>query len=481
MAGGLYLGLDVGTTASKAVLVDADGRVVARGRATHPAASRTGRVDPSTWWSSAVQAVVQLGNARSETIAVGVSVHSPVLVPLDEDGAAVSDGYRFDTPGLAGIVSAAAAAIPAELHARIGNAFTPATAIVAAHRMLQRDDPEAAARVRWLGSVGSVLGHRLTGRLAIDPSQASYSGCFDVVGGSEWLADVAEELGVAPEVLPPVLASGSALGPLLPDVAEVLGLPRDTPVAVAGGDTPSAAAAVGLGRESDTLLSLGTTHVVTRWREEPDPGNRRLLQRVHLDPGTWLAHGATNGGLALAEGAALVSGVRDSAVADTIAAAASLGLDEIAEAPFFLPHVTAERGPLWMSQPATGFIGHAAKRASDPRLASWAVVEGVVFADRLVLEHMAAGDAEPLNVAADLSTGGEFVQIAADAFGRELVVIEEPHLSAVGSARHAARASGVQMPPVSAEVRFSPRQDHAALLESRWHAWRQARNAYLDR
>jgi xylulokinase len=482
MSTGLYLGLDVGTSASKAVLVDVDGGVVARGRATHSAASRTGRADAEGWWASAVEAIGQLGGARSETVAIGLSVHSPVLIPLDEDGEPLDDGYRFDAPGLAGVVSAAATAIPAEVHSRIGNAYSPATAIAGAYRLMQRTDVARASRVRWLGSVGSLLGQRLTGEVAIDPSQASYFGCFDVIGGAQWIPAAAEALGVADDLLPPVRPAGEPLGPLLLAAAAALGLPSGIPVTVAGGDTPSAAVAVGLDARSDTLLSLGTTHVLTRWRDRPDTRNRRLLQRPHLSGGAWLVHGATNGGLALAEGAAQCTGsdsATGAAVAGTIGSAASLSIEEIPAAPFFLPHVIAERGPLWLSEPAAGFFGDTAGRASDPRLAAWAVVEGVLLADRLVLEHMTGDQGAPLTVAADLSSGGEFAQLAADALNRELRVVEEPHLSALGAARLTAEVGGVTMPPVSASVAFVPRPERAALVDSRWQEWRQVRSAHL--
>ncbi|WP_425846811.1 xylulokinase [Agrococcus sp. TSP3-2-1] len=475
MSGELYVGVDVGTTATKALLVDAGGHVVARGRAVHESSISAGRVDPRCWWASAKAAVGQLGATRSRAVAIGISVHSPVLVPMDEDGEALCDGYRFDAPGLPGLVSAAATAMGPEVHARLGNPFTPATAIVVASRLFEREHGDRQEALRWLGSVGTVLGHRMTGKVAIDPSQASYYGCFDVVDGEDWLTAATSALGVPRELLPPVRPAGSPLGSLLPEVAELLGLPAGIRVSVAGGDTPSAAVAVGLDAEAGTLLTLGTTHVVTRFRTQPDGRNRRLLQRAHLEKGTWLAHGATNGGLALAVGLRDAVGARDGSVADAITAAARLDPAETATAPYSLPHVIPERGPLWMSEPAAGLVGVPEGATVDPQAAAWAVVEGVLFADRMVLGHVEGHDSSPIRVSADLSSGTEFVQLAADAFGRELRLVHESHLSALGAARHAAAAEGIQIPPASAERVVSPRSDRAALVEARWQAWRAHR------
>lgn len=469
----LYVGVDVGTTAVKALLVDADGRVAARGRAPHDSSIAAGRVDARCWWRSTKEAVEQLGAARNRAVAIGISVHSPVLVPMDANGEALSDGYRFDAPALPGLVSAAATAIGPGLHARLGNPFTPATAIVVASRLFERDHADRMKGLRWLGSVGALLGHRMTGQVAIDPSQASYYGCFDVVGGEDWLSEAATALGVPSDLLPPVRPAGSPLGHLLPAPAALLGLPAGIRVSVAGGDTPSAAVAVGLDAEAGTLLTLGTTHVVTRFRAQPDVQNRRLLQRAHLEQGTWLAHGATNGGLALAVG--VRDSVRQGSVIDSIAAAARLEPAEIATAPYSLPHVIPERGPLWMSEPAAGLVGVVDGSTAEPRTASWAVIEGVLFADRMVLGQVEGPEYGPVRVSADLSGGTDLMQLAADAFGRELRVVHESHLSALGAARHAAAAEGIRIPPASAERVFSPRSDRAELVESRWQAWRAHR------
>ena len=109
----------------------------------------------------------------------------------------------------------------------LGNHLMPATAMGAAHRLLQTIEPEAAAAASTFGLAGTWLGQWLTGERAIDPTQASYTGLMASTDGScRWLVDVLHRLGIPPEQLPPVRPSLSVLGPLQGTAAATLGLPQ---------------------------------------------------------------------------------------------------------------------------------------------------------------------------------------------------------------------------------------------------------------
>src|SRR3954447_8850361 len=100
----LYLGIDLGTSATKAVLVDGAGRVVARSSAAH-SDSRTaspGRVDPGPWGRSLAEACAALGPRVAEVTAVCAAVHSPVALFLDSDGVPVGPGIGWEDPQLGG-------------------------------------------------------------------------------------------------------------------------------------------------------------------------------------------------------------------------------------------------------------------------------------------------------------------------------------------------------------------------------------------
>ena len=186
----------------------------------------------------------------------------------------------------------------------LGNHLMPATAMGAAHRLLQTIEPQATAAATTFGLAGTWLGQWLTGERAIDPTQASYTGLMASTDGScRWLADVVQRLGIPPQQLPPVRPSLSVLGPLLATAAATLGLPQGIPVLVGSGDTPAASYALGTEPGGRPLLIMGTTHVVSNALAVPDP-RAKALQRVDVRAGRWLINGVINGGDALAEGAA---------------------------------------------------------------------------------------------------------------------------------------------------------------------------------
>jgi len=98
-----YLGIDVGTSATKAVILASDGTVVARSRVPHPAArgAGPGRADPSAWRASITAAVRDLAPHTAIVAGVGMDTHCPTALLLDATGEPLVAGITWDHPGLA--------------------------------------------------------------------------------------------------------------------------------------------------------------------------------------------------------------------------------------------------------------------------------------------------------------------------------------------------------------------------------------------
>jgi len=469
-----YLGIDVGTSATKAVILAADGTVIARSRVPHPAArgAGTGRADPAAWRTSITAAVRDLAPHTADVRGVGMDTHCPTALLLDATGEPLVAGVTWDHPGLAEPTEALIAALDPAHRRLVGNHLMAATAMGAAHRLLQTIEPQAAAAATTFGLAGTWLGQWLTGERAIDPTQASYTGLMASTDGScRWLTDVVQRLGIPPQQLPPVRPSLSVLGPLLATAAATLGLPTGIPVLVGSGDTPAASYALGTEPGGRPLLIMGTTHVVSNALATPD-SRARALQRVDVRAGRWLINGVINGGDALAEGAARLGyGKGDIAVEALVGTAFQARPDQIADAPVFIPHTRPERGPLWFAEPRTALLGDISDPATPA--AARGIVEGVLFADRMIVESCIGEQQRTLYASGAFGFEPELPQLLADALDREILVVDESHLPAIGAAAMCVEVleGSVVTPPQARLVR--PRPEWRSIVAERWQRYRQ--------
>jgi xylulokinase len=469
-----YLGIDVGTSATKAVIIAQDGTVLARSRVTHPAARGVGpgRADPAAWRISIIAAVRELAPHTAAVRGVGLDTHCPTALLLDAAGDPLAAGITWDHPGLADPTEQLIDALDPAERRLAGNHLKPATAMGAAYRLFQTLDPESASSAETFGFVGTWLGQWLTGERAIDPTQASYTGLLASTDGScRWMEAALQRLGIPQRQLPPVRPSLSVLGPLLTSAAATLGLRAGIPVLVGSGDTPAASYALGAEPGGRPLLIMGTTHVVSNALHSPDH-RARALQRVDVRSGRWLINGVINGGDALADGAERLGyGRGDLAVAALVGTAFKAEPAQMDTAPVFIPHTRPERGPLWFAEPRTALLGEIPDTAAPS--AARGVVEGVLFADRMIIESCIGEQQRTLYVSGAFGVDPELPQLLADSLDRDILVVDESHLPAIGAAGMCVEVlhSQVIAPPVSRRVR--PRAEWRDTVSRRWQQFRR--------
>jgi xylulokinase len=216
---------------------------------------------------------------------------------------------------------------------------------------------------------------------------------------------------------------------------------------------------------------MGTTHVISNCLDGPDRRSQ-ALQRADVRPGQWLINGVINGGDALALGAKMLGyGLGDVAVAAMIGTAGRAQPQHMSNAPVFIPHVRAERGPLWFAEPRTALLGLLTDTATPA--AARGVVEGVLFADRMIIESCISSEQRTLCVSGAFGADPELPQMLADALDREIQVIDESHLPAIGAAGMCAEVlRGVRIPPPPARS-VKPRPAWREVTETRWQQYRQ--------
>jgi xylulokinase len=292
----LLLGLDVGTTATKACVYDLEGRVVAAASANYESGLRTPQEgwieqDPEELWRAVVQATRAAAAAsagQGRIVALALSAQGGTTITADADGQALR-------PAISWMDTRAALAEGPELGRLWGGEFFYRTtgwwseaALPLQHICwLRRHEPHIfAAAARFLFVNDYVLA-RMTGEYCMDPTDAAITMLHSLEQGGwdERLLDIA---GIARSQLSPIRPSATPVGPLRPAVAAELGLAGDVMAVNGAHDQYCAALGAGVIAPGDALLSCGTAWVLLFSADRPVLDERQVFHPApHVVPGQW--------------------------------------------------------------------------------------------------------------------------------------------------------------------------------------------------
>ena len=442
-----WLGIDVGTGGSRALLIDESGAV----KHAHTVAHREmtmerplwAEQDPDDWWAASAQAVqgvlrdAQVDGAQIAGIGLSGQMHGSVL--LDADG-------RVIRPALIWCDQRSQSQVDA-INAKVGRenvlAYTanPVLTGFTLPKLLWVRDHEPAnyERVRHLLLPKDYLRYKLTGEFASEVSDASGTALFDVVKRT-WSKEMSAALGLDASILPRVYESAEVTGVISPEAAQATGLKAGTPVVGGGGD--QAASAVGNGIVSPGIVSctIGTSGVVFAHLDQPnfDPLGR-VHTFCHAVPGKWHVMGVTQGaGLSLqwfrnqlAPGVSYDDLMSEAATAP----AGSQGL-------FWSPYLMGERTPHLDALARGGWLGLTASHRRAHLIRS--LVEGVSYSLKDCLELLHGLGVDP--AAVRLSGGGAkspfWRQLLANVFATRVSTLASQEGSAYGAALLAAVGTG---------------------------------------
>jgi gluconokinase len=370
VTGEVVVGVDVGTSGTKALAVTADGTVVAEGRVATPmepdAIVAGARAAAAEAVAAAQRPVAGLALCGAMHSLIGLDAHARPLTPLLtwEDDRASAQAQRLRDPALV---------------RRTGTPMHPMSPL-AKLCWWRETQPDTFAAVRcWAGMKELVL-HALTGELLTDHGTASGTGLRNLRTG-RWDPEALAIAGIDEGRLPR-LVDATHLAAL--QTAE-LGVPSGTPVVVGGADGPLANVGLGAIRRGAVACSIGTSAAVRVAVDMPwvDPDGRTFCYVV--GPGRWVVGGATNGGgvvldwlrEAVAPDLATPAAVRDAA------AAAPPGSDGL----IFLPHLLGERAPQWRTGARGAYLG-LERHHGRPHLLR-AAIEGTCLQLAVVLATLA--------------------------------------------------------------------------------------------
>jgi len=372
---GAALGLDIGTSGARALVVTDEGCVLGEGSADYLLFAETpghAEQEPQDWWRAAVSSVrAALASAGLEEVdGIGVTgqMHGTVLVderldPLRRallwcDSRAAGDAAEVTRDfGRAQIIRAA------------GNLPMPGFTAPQL-RWLTRATQLGSAR--WVMCAKDYVRAKLTGEVATDPSDASGTGLLALDGG--WSDELAHAYGIDPQLLPPVIEAAEVAGHLTRTAATEIGLPQGTPVATGAADNAAAALGTGVIAPGKLLLSVGTsgTIVVPVPDPRPDETGRCHLFR-HAVPETWYAMAVV-----LSAGGALTwwQSVTGQPLDELGSAARAVapGSDGVVMLPFLsgrrMPVIDPEARAVFSGMSLSHGVGHLTR----------AVIEGAAFA-----------------------------------------------------------------------------------------------------
>ena len=268
------IGVDIGTSSSKGVLVDARGEILAQATRTHDVSRpRTGWVemDGTIWWDEFVSLARELLAAAAsvpgpverqgpiEVAAVGVSGMGPCILLADDAGAPVRPAilYGVDTRAGAQIAAMTKELGTAEI-TRVGGSVLTSQAGGPKIVWVREEDPDAWVRARRLFMPASYLAHRLTGAYVLDHQSASQVSPLYDIEGERW-HDAWWERYAAPVEQPALLWAGDVAGAVTAEAAALTGIPEGTPVIAGTIDAWTEAVSVGAHGVGDLMLMYGTT------------------------------------------------------------------------------------------------------------------------------------------------------------------------------------------------------------------------------
>lgn len=476
----LLVGLDAGTTHVKAGAFGLDGRPVASFSVPTPTTRLPdggAEHDPEALWAAASECLARVAAAvRSRVVGIGVASMAeagllvdaagrpatPLLAWFDQRPAAQAAGLARD-PGLAW------------LHARTGLILAPKHGLPKLLWLRERRPELFQGGHRWLGAA-EYLVLRLTGKLASCPTLAARTLLYDLEGRG-WSAETLDRLGLPANLMPPLVAEGSAVGAL---TAGGPGLTAGTPVALGGHDHPCAALGVGLTGPGSLLVSTGTAEAVLGAIEHP------LLTRAALAAGIGQGPLPVPRLLALQAGASASGGSLEWLRRELLTGETLEGLSELAASTgdgptglLFLPHLFGSAPPAPEADATGALVG---LRAGTTRAeVVKAVLEGTAFELRRMVEGMESllgSRFERLTVTGGHARSRVWLQVKADVLGRPLRVPEIPDATLLGAALLGGVAAGVfagareasvaaERPPLEVE----PRSDSARRYEERFTAY----------
>jgi xylulokinase len=466
----MYLGIDLGTSGVKAILMGSDGEIVAVAQAPlhvsrpHPLMSEQ---DPADWWTATRLAVTALPLViRAQVQAVGLSGQMHGAVLLDEKRDVLRPAILWNDGRSGAQCEALEKALPT-LPIITGNRAMPG---FTAPKLLwvARYEPEIFAKTDLILLPKDWLRLKMTGQAVSDMSDAAGTLWLDV-GARDWSDSALAATGLARTQMPRLVEGSDVAGTINKETARAWGIPAGVLVAGSAGDNAASAVGMGLIKPGQGFISLGTSGVIFVTAPKFAPNSAQGVHSFcHALPSQW--HWMS---VILSASSAIDWAISAAGFADVPSAMAAISSDPIGHVPIFLPYLSGERTPHNDPHAMGAYIGlsHMTSRVDLVR----AALEGVAFALANGLGALeTVGDIpESLFCVGGGSRMSQWLPILASVLNKTLLVPDDSeNAAALGAARLARLALGIEpqetvCPPPTIQAAHRPDAALAAALAPR--------------
>lgn len=479
--GGPVIGIDIGTSSSKAVMVDPDGTIIAQARHPHdtdsPAPGHFQHDPENIWWQDVVELLAELSTAVnvSRARAVCLSGIGPAVLLADDNDIPLHPAilYGIDTRANLEISELTTEIGVAKLLERTGNTLS-SQSVGPKIRWLRRHHPEVLAHARRYFTAQSYLVHRLTGEYILDHYSAGATDPLYDLAATNWWDDQWQY--IAPELqLPRLLRPGDIAGVVTAKASAATGLTPGLPVLAGTIDALAEAISVGVRKPGDCMVMYGSTLFIVQVTESPFR-HPALFATEGERPENWTAAaGMSTAGLA-AQWFSSVCEVDIGSLHDEAAKVAhgSNGL-------VFLPYLAGERTPILDPQASGVWVGLTLRHGRGHLYRS--ILEGVGYGVRHNLAEMALAGAVPQRLVAvgGGATSDLWPQIVSDITGVPQQLPSITTGASYGDARLAAEVCGVSTTEWNPALRtLQPNASTAGLYLGQYEVYRASYQQLTD-
>lgn len=449
------IGIDVGTSSTKAILIDESGQVIKTVAPEYEFQTPKplwAESDPADWWTATIAAIKSLldGIDTSQVAGLGLTGQMHGLVCLDKDGEVLRPCIMWNDQRTADQCREMTARIgDDDVIAITGNPILPGFTAPKL-RWIEENEPEVYSRIDKILLPKDYIRYKLSGEFFTDVSDASGTSLLDVQQ-RRWAHYILNEFKWPLSWLPEVTESTEATTRISADAATATGLLAGLPIIAGGGDQAAQAVGCGIVREGVISATLGTSGVVFAHSDEYRVEKKgRLHAFCHAVPGKWHLMGVM-----LSAGGSY-QWYRNQLCQDELSQEKATGSDSYeilneaaakvppgAEGLLFLPYLSGERTPYPDPNARGSFIG-LSLRHTKAHLTR-AVLEGVSYGLNDSLELMRSMGIAPENIV--LSGGGAksplWRQMLADVFDTRCTMVNATEGAAYGAALLAGVGAGV--------------------------------------